>query len=758
MNKNIWTVYYLILFISVIVLLGVVYAKHSQLHNDFYSKNEASLKLLTKSIESSLTENELILDILGSRLLENNLYKDSKNTHQLLKQTLETKPSLAGFGLLDTKGNFIAVSDNVNVSLLPNLLYSKGSEESFKATLNSTSAVIGKSTFFAPINSWLFPVRKALRDNNGKVVAVMSTGITLKDISNFTGFTEAENQSLAIINIRNQHRVFDSQASTEDYAEVYSRPIPKSALESTNKVLMKRYGFTFDYLKNHMPDQPLSGENLDSLTGKSMIGSLLYNSKYNLLIILKEPVSAVRNEFIVSVLLYLYTFLMIHLLILWLVKRINKNEKKAHADLLYQAEHDPLTSLYNRNYLEKNFNKQLSKTNEDISLLFIDLDNFKHINDTFGHPTGDKLLKLVAQRLLGFSIYAQQMIRFGGDEFVIVMKGQSHHDFEIAKQIIETIAVSYLIDDLNFTIGASIGIAREKESTCNLDTLLSHADLALYQAKNRKNWVAVFSEELELQSQKTSSIEHHLRSAIEANEIYLNYQPQLNNKAELHGVECLVRWQNKDLGFVPPDEFINIAEEMGIMPILGSHITDLALTEMARLQSRLNKRFHISINVSIKQFMQEQFFEEFTSSVKNSGIPFKYITIEITESILIEDIDFILSILDQFRRKGIAVSLDDFGTGYSSLSLLRELPIQELKIDKVFVDDILDDSKDASLVKNIINIANEFGMYALAEGIETEAQLNQLQKFGCDLYQGYYFSKPLNIEDLEQYIKQISII
>ena len=758
MTKNIWTVYYLILFISSIALLGLGYAKHSQLHNDFYSKNEASLKLLTKSIESSLTENELILDILGSRLLENNLYKNSKKTHQLLKKTLETKPSLAGFGLLDTKGNFISVSDNLNVALLPNLLNSQNSSESFKATLNSTSIVIGKSNFFAPLNSWVIPLRKALRDNNGKVVAVMSTGINLKDISNFTGFTEAENQSLAIINIRNQYRIFSSQAAPEDYAEAYSKPISTEAFESTNKIMMKKYGVKFDNLENQMPDQPLSGENKDAFTGESIIGSLLYNSKYNLLITLKAPVSSVRNQFIESVLLYLYTFLMIHFLILWFVKRIDKNEKQAREDLLYQAEHDPLTSLYNRNYLEKNFNKQLSKTNEDISLLFIDLDNFKHINDTFGHPTGDKLLKLVAERLLGFAHYAQQMIRFGGDEFVIVMKGQSHHDFEIAKQIIETIAVSYLIDDLNFSIGASIGIARQKESNCKLDTLLSHADLALYQAKNRRNWVEVFSEELQVKSQKTSSIEHHLRSAIEANEIYINYQPQLNNKGELHGVECLVRWQNKTLGFVPPDEFISIAEEMGVMPVLGSHITELALTEMAKLQSRLNKRFHISINVSIKQFMQEHFFEEFTSSVKSSGIPFKYITIEITESILIEDINFILSILDQFRRKDIAVSLDDFGTGYSSLSLLRQLPIQELKIDKAFVDDILDDSKDASLVKNIINMANEFGMFTLAEGVETEAQLNQLQTFECDLYQGYYFSKPLNIENLEKYIKQTNII
>lgn len=758
MNKNIWTVYYLILIISAISLIGVSYAKYSGIHKYFYAENEASLKLLTKSIESSLTENELILDILGSRLLENNLYQDTKKTHRLLKQTLATKPSLAGFGLIDAHGKFISVSDNINASLLPNLLNSEAHREDFQETLNSHNMIIGRSYFLAALNDWVVPLRKALRDSNGKVVAVMSTGVKLKDISRFTGFTKTETKILTVINSNNYYRVFSSDLEPSQYQEAYSQPIPKNILKSLNTLVIKKYKTTLKDVQTIMPDRPLNGESHDSFTGNQVIGSLLYNSKYNLWIALKEPSSQIRNQLIEAVLLYFFIFFIIHLTLLWLVKRIHRNESQALEALEFQAEHDSLTSLHNRNYLEKHFTKLAFSTDEEISLLFIDLDNFKHINDTFGHSTGDKLLKLVAQRLDTFARYSQHIIRFGGDEFVIVMKGQSHHDFDIAKQIIETIAVSYLIDDLNFTIGASVGIAREKGNSCNLNTLLSHADLALYQAKNRKNWVEIFSEELEHKSQKTSSIEHHLRSAIEANEIYLNYQPQLNNKAELHGVECLVRWQSQNLGFVPPDEFIKIAEEMGLMPILGHHITRLALSEMAELQKRLNKRFHISINVSIKQFMQEQFFDEFMACVTKSEIPYKYITIEVTESILIEDVNFILSILDQFRRKGIAVSLDDFGTGYSSLSLLRELPIQELKIDKVFVDDILDDSKDASLVKNIINIAKEFDIFTLAEGVETEEQFNQLNAYECDLYQGYYFSKPLRIKELEQYIKQNSTL
>ncbi|BCN92227.1 GGDEF-domain containing protein [Thiomicrorhabdus immobilis] len=758
MNKNIWTVYYLILVISAIGLLGASYAKFSSVHQYFYAENEASIKLLTKSIESSLTENELLLDILGSRLLENNLYQDTQKTHQLLKQTLATKPSLAGFGLIDPNGNFISASGNINASLLPNLLNAKISREDFQKTLNSHNMVIGRSYFFAALDSWVVPLRKALRDSNGNVIAVIGTGVKLKDISRFTGFTKNENKILTVINPNNYYRVFSSDLDPSQYQEAYSQPLPRKILKSLNDLVVEKYKITLNDVPNKMPDIPMNGENYDSLTGTHVIGSLLYNSKYNLWIVLKEPSSQIRNQLIGALSLYLFIFLVIHLTLLWMVKRIHRNESQARETLEYQAEHDSLTALHNRNYLEKHFSELIQSTDEEISLLFVDLDNFKHINDTFGHSTGDKLLTLVAQRLDSFARYSQHIIRFGGDEFVIVMKGQSHHDFDIAKQIIETIAVSYLIDDLSFTIGASVGIARGKGGSCSLNHLLSHADLALYQAKTRKNWVEVFSDELELKSQKTAAIEHHLRSAIEENEIYLNYQPQLNNQTELHGVECLVRWQNSSLGFVPPDEFIKIAEEMGFMPTLGHHITRLALTEMAQLQKHLNKRFHISINASIKQFMQEQFFDDFMDCVTKSGIPPKYITIEVTESILIEDVNFILSILDQFRRKGIAISLDDFGTGYSSLSLLRELPIQELKIDKVFVDDILDDSKDASLVKNIINIANEFDIVTLAEGVETVEQFNKLRAYECDLYQGYYFSKPLAVKDLEKYIEKHNIV
>ena len=758
MKRNIWTVYYLITFITIIGLLGLGYAKYSELNQKLYAQQSASLKLISKSLESSLTENELLLDVLGSRLLEDELYFDIEKTHQILKQMLVTKPSLVGFGLIDLNGEFITTSGNLDASNLPNLLDSTETKDDFIATLKSNKMVIGRTYFFSGAEDWVIPLRKTLRDQFGNPVAIMSTGVRVKDLSKINGLPQKLGFGLAIINARNKYRVYVNDIKQEAYPKAYQTPLSAENLQTVNQALLNDYQITTEEIKLKQANTVYSVNSFDTLTNQMVHGSLIYNSKYNLWFVIKQASSTLKEDFINTLLSYIFLFVIVHFIFLWMVKRIHDSETKSMDELQYQADHDPLTGLYNRYYLEKEFATILTDKTTDISLLFIDLDNFKHINDTFGHTTGDKLLIEVAQRIKTFSKYAQFIIRFGGDEFVLVMRNSNHHDLSIGRQIIDTVSVSYLIDGLKFTIGASIGIAREQGQNCHLPTLLSHADLALYEAKDKKNWVEIFSEKLQQKSQRKSIIEHHLRTAIENNEIYLNYQPQVNKGGELHGVECLVRWQNPELGIVPPDKFIPVAEEIGLMQLLGQHITFLALTEMGSLQERLNKRFQVSINISIKQFMQERFYEGLIFCVQKSGIPFKYITLEITESLLIEDIDFILSILKQFRKHNISISLDDFGTGYSSLSLLRQLPIQEIKIDKSFINNVLDNPKDASLVKNIINIGNEFGMYTLAEGVETKEQLQQLSNFNCNLYQGYFFSKPLNIEDLEKLMITSKII
>jgi len=756
--KNIWSVYYFILITSSLVLAGIIYNKQQTLHEAFDLKHSNSLNTLTRSIESSLTENELILDLIGERLRHINLHINNQKTQKLLQKSLVTLPNVASIYVISTSGQVISSSDNSPLKNKSNLLKNPLSKSVFNSALNKAKMVIGRTHFCHVTNQWIVPLYKAIRDHQGQVFAVVSIQIKLSDIYHILGFSPNDTQRLTVINSANYFPIFISHLSPGQFNNNYQSPMSEHKYNLISASLQHKYGITLKETKTRLPNIPLTMPLKDKSVNIRAMSSIIYNSKYDLWVSLQEPASLLQNLFLRSVALYIILFLGLHLLIIWAVKRIHKHEKKVHDTLLFQSEHDALTGLYNRHYLEKCFTQRLPKKDTPISLLFIDLDNFKHINDTFGHSKGDKLLVLVAKRLTELLTDATHIIRFGGDEFVVVLTNKAQQDTEIAKQIIETISVSYRIDELTFTIGASVGIARDSSKKCQLDTLLSHADLAMYEAKKHRNWAVVFSESLHTQSQYTANIEHQLRSAMTQKEIYMNYQPQLNKQGKLHGVECLVRWQNESLGFVPPDQFISVAEDMGIMPQLGHYITETSLTEMAALQKQLNQRFQVSINISLKQFMDENFFEHFIESVSNSKIPFKYITIEVTESLLIEDIDYILSILDQFRRKEIAISLDDFGTGFSSLSLLRQLPIQELKIDKAFVDNILENPKEASLVKNIINIANDLGMYTLSEGVENADQLAALAQMNCDLYQGYHFSRPLSAQDLPDFILNHEII
>jgi len=252
-----------------------------------------------------------------------------------------------------------------------------------------------------------------------------------------------------------------------------------------------------------------------------------------------------------------------------------------------------------------------------------------------------------------------------------------------------------------------------------------------------------------------TDIEQELRSAIEKDELWMVYQPQINADGTLYGVEALIRWENEKLGLVGPDKFISVAEDTGLIKELGEFIISTSLKEIKKIQSDLNIKFSLSINISVIQLMEFDFLKRLLSLIKYENFDKSILTIEITESLSIEDLDESLPLLNAIKNEGIEISLDDFGTGYSSLSILKKLPINELKIDKSFIDEILYDEREKALVKSIINIGKNFGMKTLAEGVESLEQVEELKNSKCDIFQGYYFSKPLNKDDLIQYLHKI---
>lgn len=750
--KNNWSIFYLILLLNTLVLVLLTYGKYQDLKDKKYNDQSAIVKLLSHSFHSKLVENELLLDLLGNQLLENNRYLNKDKAQGLLKKMLETNPSLGGFGLVNPQGDFISLSKNIDIKKMKNLLDNKQTRDSFLRALQSDHLVVGKTYYIKAGNFWALPLRKALRDASGKVVAVMTTGFRVDNATFLEESDFIESRRITYINAHNHFYLYFSGLKLNEYKNVYSKPVNPTVMEWSKKSLKGNLEHTLSQTQTRRNTKPLFTQRDSSFFKTTIMESAIYDPDYEVWAMVSEPKSNLYWSLLANFSQYFLIYILSNLIIFGLIRSFNRYEMATRKKLLFQANHDPLTGLFNRNHLAQRF-KTKEDINETIKVLFLDLDNFKNINDTFGHAIGDKLLVKVANRLQNFVSDSEQVIRFGGDEFVVLLF-EDEPEVEIAQALINKVSESYVIEGMRFNVGASIGIAYALPQKHSLEKVLSHADIAMYQAKKRKNSVEIFSDELQQKLARKALIEQNLRNAMLKNEIYLAYQPQLKANKKIYGVEALVRWKNPRLGQIPPYEFIPIAEEIGIMPQLGKYIAQTALSEISALQHTLNCRFNLAINVSVSQFMEAGLCEELIQIIKASGMNPNQLTVEVTESLFIESLDRVLPMLQYLKDHQIKLSMDDFGTGFSSLSLLRKLPIHELKIDKMFVDDLLENMDKEGLIENIIDMAKKMGIYTVAEGIEQQSQAELLTQFGCDLYQGYLFAKPLVKADLEAFIQE----
>ena len=430
-----------------------------------------------------------------------------------------------------------------------------------------------------------------------------------------------------------------------------------------------------------------------------------------------------------------------------------KLDKLAHYDLL--------TNLPNRALFYDSLNHILSKANRNsskVALMFLDLDNFKTINDTLGHDYGDILLKEVSSKLKSILRSEDIVSRLGGDEFTIILDGIADNAFPsvVAKKIIDTLAAPIKLKDEIGYIGSSIGIAIYPDDTKDKDELIKFADMAMYRAKESgKNTFRYFTASMDSESREKMELTNDLREAVVNDELKLYYQPIIDIKeAKVALFEALVRWEHPKYGLISPDSFISLAEEGGFMVKVGRWILKNACKKIKSLEEK-GYDVKIAVNVSSKQLTQNHLEETTKMIVKESGIDPKHLELEVTEGFLMENIKKVEDILSNLKEFGISISIDDFGTGYSSLSRLKSLPITKLKIDKSFVDDIVEESQDKEIVKVIISLANSLGLEVVAEGVESKEQLKILKDLGCRLVQGYYFSKPLKSKMVESYLQNI---
>ncbi len=420
-----------------------------------------------------------------------------------------------------------------------------------------------------------------------------------------------------------------------------------------------------------------------------------------------------------------------------------------------QATIDELTQLLNRRGFINAFNDRLKfhqRTHMMAALLFMDLDHFKKINDSMGHGAGDELLKKVSNILRRLIRDTDIIGRFGGDEFVIgLLDIKSPEDAAmISNKIIADISKPFIVKDTEVFIGTSIGISLFPDDTEQLSNLIKNGDNAMYQAKKAgKNCYAFYEKKMEETAKRKLLLDSSLRHAIQNNEFILLYQPQVfSESGEIFGAEVLIRWKRPEQGIISPIEFVPIAEKNGLIVSIGEYVLREACRQTKYWHNHGYNKIKISVNFSVKQFQQKNIVEVIKLALADTGLEPEYLNVEITESLLMDNIQETIDKLQELRDFGIESSIDDFGTGYSSLSYLQQLPVAHLKIDKAFVDNVNDDHTIASA---IVNLGNSLGLNVIAEGIEYQEQNEKLMELGCQLAQGYLFGKPMSAAEFEDY-------
>lgn len=429
--------------------------------------------------------------------------------------------------------------------------------------------------------------------------------------------------------------------------------------------------------------------------------------------------------------------------------------KRQAAELAFLAEYDPLTQLPNRHLFSTKLEQTLNDArhrNKMLALLLLDLDHFKNINDSYGHPVGDELLLQVSQRLLGSCQTTDTLARLGGDEFALLTeKLQRPEDAaRVATQLLQKLQSPFTLQNgSEVTVAASIGISLYPAHATTADGLLQGADAALYKAKAAgRNAFTYFTDELTGLARERLEMEVKLRNAINKQQLVCLYQPQIALRTDrIVGAEVLVRWRDPEHGWIMPDMFIPLAESCGLIHAIGNWVLQHSCAQgQAWLDAGLPP-IQLAVNVSPQQFNRGDLQQQIKETLARTGFPASRLELEVTEGTLMEDKEKVISVLHQLRKTGITLSIDDFGTGYSSLAYLKHLPLNRLKIDRRFIENIPQSEDDQKIASAIIELAHSMKFEVLAEGVETAAQLQFMKQKNCDLCQGYYFSKPVSAEE-----------
>ena len=437
---------------------------------------------------------------------------------------------------------------------------------------------------------------------------------------------------------------------------------------------------------------------------------------------------------------------------------IDRHRDIAH--IAYLAEHDALTGLPNRTLLNRKVVALLEKASQagkSLAVAFVDLDNFKLVNDSLGHAAGDELLKVVAQRISAQIKSSGIVSRIGGDEFIIVLEENQDPFHERLKAILEGISEPLTIDGVEIRVSCSIGVACSRKHGDTASELFANADMALYRVKESgRNGIQLFTPAMGEEARSKLSRIEELRRAVERNEFVLHYQPQKNiSSGQVIGVEALVRWQHPVEGLLLPGTFIPLAEETGLVVLIGDMVLREACRQARAWQDQGLPPLRIAVNVSARQFLENSLIDQVASALQAAGLDPQWLELELTESLIMRDVEGAIERMHALKELGVSIAIDDFGTGYSSLSTLRRFPLSRLKIDRSFIADIPEKAGDMAITSAIVSLGRTLELEVVAEGVETEEQAQFLEGAGCEMFQGFLFAKPLPASEVGNLIAKL---
>jgi diguanylate cyclase (GGDEF)-like protein len=763
MGQSLWRSFIFVVIVSFFILgVGLYFLWHSILEEEKTRLIYAN-KIVTHSMQALFNKDEALFRIIGEQLQEKGLFDQPDASIQLINKLLRDNPELVGVGIVDLDGNIRITSSNMTNANLPNLREKQETSDSFNKALKTDSLIMGRTYFMKSQKQWIVPIRYRITDSQGKVVAVLAAGLKFEEkYSPWHSGNLDESMDISIVN-SDYYFQYVSSVKLESMPKIFSEPIDQGYLSLFSTYLLEQTGLTLNDFRD-------GSRGIVSLTyprpdDNMSVAAFSYDTKYKIYTFTINKISELYSKLLIPVSWLLVLLLTFNGVLFFMFKKLIKIQLNSKKELNDQLQHDNLTHLPNIRYLKDNQKLRQKKLAQSYSVIFIDLDNFKNSNDLHGHSIGDEILKKVAIRIQ-FFFKDCICIRQGGDEFIIFvpkdfsdnLKATCHEFLQVLKQAI-------LINTLDFYIRASIGVATSPLDGLDMDTLMRKADIAMYEAKRNKSGVEIFSRKLDIHNARVSMISKELNSAIDRNELSLVYQPQFDARTnKIIGVEALIRWNNRSLGEVPPDEFIPIAESSGFIIEIGRFVFETTFSEFNQICYLAYDDFsssckdktgflRLSLNVSVLQITDAGFIDMLFSMINQYDCENSNIMLEITETMTINRFEEIAFTLETIKLAGIDISLDDFGTGYSSLSYLSKLPVNELKIDKSFVTGISKTSHNLTLIKSILNLGTSLNIKVMAEGVETEEQLEVLKKQGCHYFQGYYFSRALDKMELVEFLK-----